>query len=49
MNWSKAHILGLEVDAAQVPREDAAAKGGSTEVEIDRFTHGPENTPQPYS
>ena len=49
MNRSKAHIPGLEVGATQVPREDAAVEGGNTEVEIDQFTHGPENTPQPYS
>ena len=45
MNWSKAHILGLEAGAAQVPREEAIAEGGNTEDKIDQFTHGPEDTP----
>ena len=35
MNWSKAHILGLEAGAAQVPREEAIAEGGNTEDKID--------------
>ena len=45
MNWSKAHIPGLEADAAQVPREEAVVEGGNTEDEIDQFTHVLKNIP----
>ena len=45
MTRSKAHIPGLEVGATQIPRDEAVDEGGNTEDEIDRFTHGLEDTP----
>ena len=49
VNQSKAHIPGLEVGVAQIPRDEVADEGGNTKDEIDQFTHGPEDTPQPSS
>ena len=46
MNRIKAHIPGLEI-ASQIARDEAEDEGGNTEDEIDRFTHGLEDTPQP--
>jgi len=45
MNWSKDHIPSLETNASQILRDEAEDEGGNTEDEIDRFTHGPEDTP----
>ena len=49
MNRSKAHIPGLEAGTTQMPKDEVADEGGNTEDEINRFTHGPEDTPQPSS
>ena len=49
MNRSKAHIPSLKARVAQIPRDEATDEGGNTEDEIDRFTNGPEDTPQPSS
>ena len=45
MNRSKAHIPGLEAGTTQMPKDEVADEGGNTEDEINRFTHGPEDTP----
>ena len=47
MNRSKAHIPGLDAGATQIPRDAAVDKSGNIKDEIDRFTHGLEDTPQP--
>ena len=49
MNRSKAHIPVLEASVTQIPRDEVADKGGNSKDEIDRFTHGLEDTPQPSS
>ncbi|KAK9997880.1 hypothetical protein SO802_017483 [Lithocarpus litseifolius] len=49
MHWSKAYILGLETSTSQIPRDEVEDEAGNTEDEIDRFTHGLEDTPQPSS
>ena len=45
MNRSKAHISSLDAGATQIPRDEAVDKGGNIKDEIDRFTHGLEDTP----